>query len=158
MLLFSGLSCDRFPLTDPRPEPIFYFHFKQKSTEKLDYFVNNSTYVADTVKIQYEGGGYNKFYYKILDNNYIFNVSAYRNTRIFYINYQNGDIDTLSKVWVSNKDNPTVVNMQKLTWYFNGQEIKVFDFQNNSALNDELYDKNSEYAPLNKAIVIDIFK
>ena len=157
-VLFGAISCDKLPVTDPLNEPGFFFKFKQKTGEQNDFFTNNNTYIPDSVKIKHESDGvYQKFYDRFFNNAYVFTLSGYGNTNQFYIDYQNGDIDTLTKVINPQKNSLRISEMKKLTWYFNGKVIKEFDFENNPGLSDELYNRNG-LPDLSKVIFIDILK
>ena len=157
-VLFGVVSCDKLPVTDPLNEPGFFFKFKQKTGEQNDFFTINNTYIPDSVKIKYDNYTYyKKFYYRLFNNAYIFGFGDYRDANLYYIDYQNGDIDTLSKVVVSQHQSPTIKGIDKLTWYFNGKMLKEFDFKNNEGLREELYNKNC-FGCYDTAIIIDILK
>ena len=96
-LLFANLflieSCKDLPI----PDPSHYLIIKKKG-EHSDFFVGNSHYSLDTAQWFNNHGYSGKLGFKFLSgfNRILWDANTEKN---LYIDFKNGDIDTLTQVW-----------------------------------------------------------
>jgi hypothetical protein len=159
--LLSFTNCRKIDFGDPVEDPAFYFYLRERASEHRSFFEADSTYNTNSVTMTYTNGSnvVSKIEFKKnTQQQLLFVFPDWGSGDIYYLNYHNGDIDTLRKSVVgATKSNPGIADMDRLVWYYNDVEVKSYDFKNNPSLRNELTSKSC-YPCWNTATPIDIFK
>ena len=152
-VLYSGLfsfcaviftACPNVGVVDPKPEPMHYLVFKNKG-ENVDFFIGNANYNVDSIEYKTNlGYVHGKFSITKRATENILGWGALGASEI-YLDYKNGDVDTLTQVATPSKSDGTIpgfANLQRLKIYFNGQLVKDLDFAGNPTLKQSYRERN----------------
>jgi hypothetical protein len=137
-------ACPKAPLGDLLTPPAHCFVFKNKG-ENSDFFIGNSTYNVDSIVYTNRVGYIGKFEVAKLatENRFAWGDLA---SPVIYIDYKNGDIDTIKQVSIPTEPSGSIPKwdrLDNLKVYFNGQLVKEFDFLANPNLRSEYRASNS---------------
>ena len=160
LCIIGFMGCPGNSFIEPYYEsPVHYLTIKNKG-ENTDFFIGNTTYFADSVR--YKINKYVQPFALIkVSNENRFEWSDWRSNDTIFIDYKNGDIDTLAEVSTPIDrygEMPIWSEMKTLKLYFNGVLVKDFDFVANPSLKKEYSEQNCVLCGNKNPILIELPK
>ncbi len=152
LLIFAAFCCIascKPPIIDEKFPPNFSYFFvvKDKATGK-DYFLDHANYKKDKLRFIHCDGG-NSFK-PTIDSTRMGHFNKIECAAVVFnllcIDFGNGDIDTIRQVWSPNIEPLTSLSdYTSFKIYYNDSLVKVFDFEHNPSLREELPKRNNTH-------------